>query len=247
MEEFSDAVHRASSHDINANTFEPLPTDWALSLHTGATLLRLAVSKEDANSYRNAFDLSGISDSIFKLPWAVFTAVRWFCRFHSPHRELEYGDWPTASSCTQASFFYGTDDEASFAYCRVNAYTSRALMQCDFASIRAVRCISGLIEKAIRKEPNGPHNAQLVSPGWGGRFRVVAFPIAFYSLIGPLAHSIPLFRLGDGAHLPTGSLYPPTDSPTEAFALAPLGSAAYHACTPATSPTKLPVTTSALR
>ena len=59
MEEFSDTATRAISRDVDPNLKVPLPQDWQLVLPTGPAAsiqLALQVSKEDANSYRNAFD-----------------------------------------------------------------------------------------------------------------------------------------------------------------------------------------------
>ena len=59
MGEFPDTLHRASANDENPNNYVPLPTNWKLSLPSddkGGPQLPLAVSKEDANSFRIAFD-----------------------------------------------------------------------------------------------------------------------------------------------------------------------------------------------
>ena len=56
---FSDTLHRAFTNDDNPNNYVPLPTDWKLSLPSddkGGSQLPLAVSKEDANSFRSCYD-----------------------------------------------------------------------------------------------------------------------------------------------------------------------------------------------
>ena len=62
--EFPDKVDRAVSRDLGPNLKIPLPDDWEFVLPTvpdgKASQLARHVSKEDANSFRNAFGPPGI-------------------------------------------------------------------------------------------------------------------------------------------------------------------------------------------
>ena len=83
------------------------------------------------------------------------------------------------------SFFYADEELMSHAFCRVNAYTSKALIRGDFAGIRVGHCVSGLIEKAINKKPDGPHTAQLV------------FPMGFF-IVDRFSYRFPFSSLSNG-------------------------------------------------
>ena len=60
-------------------------------------------------------------------------------------------------------YFFDEEEEGSFCYCRVNAYSSKVLLKSDFSAFRVGHPVSGLLEKAIRKEKNAPHTAQLIA------------------------------------------------------------------------------------
>ena len=55
LEELPDAIHQASVKDQDPNLRIPIPPGWEFSHPEGQNQLCLSVSKEDANSPRNAF------------------------------------------------------------------------------------------------------------------------------------------------------------------------------------------------
>ena len=81
-------------------------------------------------------------------------------------RKTDSMDTETGILCHVAiklPFFFGEEEENSFAYCRANAYPGKVLLKTDFSAIRVGRAVGGLLEKAIRKEQNAPHAAQLIA------------------------------------------------------------------------------------
>ena len=62
-------------------------------------------------------------------------------------------------------YLFDTEEDISFAYCRATAYSIKVLLVNDFSAIRVGRPVSGLIEKAIRKDANAPHTDQLIARG----------------------------------------------------------------------------------
>ena len=164
LEDLSDHLSEAVSMDIDPNSVFKLPegTLFAAPGPDGPDQLLLVLSKWDANTNRVAHNPRNLEILIFP-PSPHGFPDRYFGFVASIKERDSYNTDLGLQLTVVLKIHYQLEKGPSFprshVYCRVNAYSSRALLAHDFTAIRVGSAVSGLIEKSLGK----PHTAQLAN------------------------------------------------------------------------------------
>ena len=203
MEDFSDHIAETVSLGVCPKSVFQLPDGCSLVVASegGPDQLLIALSKHDANAPRAAPDSLFLETHEISLVTRFSVSPDQYCGFVASTKERDSFNTDLGLQLAVVlEIHFSPNSDTRFprirAFCRVNAYNSRALLARDFTAIRVGSPVSGLVEKAL----SNPHTAHLVACSYqknsfSFKIFLVHFGAAAQLLIGrfspPAAFGIP--------------------------------------------------------